>query len=45
MKLIKKKVIHDIRNYYDITVEKNHNFVLENGIVAKNCGVRSRILG
>lgn len=30
MRIIKKKIIKDERNYWDITIPKNHNFVLDN---------------
>lgn len=38
MKIKKIEKYHDNQNYYDITVEDNHNFVLENGSVVHNCG-------
>jgi len=38
MKIIRKEIIEDARNYYDITVDKYHNFVLANGAVVHNCG-------
>ncbi len=38
MKIIKKSIIKDERNYWDITVPINHNFVLSNGALVHNCG-------
>lgn len=38
MKIVKKTLIQDNTNYYDITVNNHHNFVLANGAVAHNCG-------
>ena len=38
MRIIKIEKIIDQQNYYDITVEDNHNFVLESGSVVHNCG-------
>lgn len=38
MKLIRKTIVEDKQNYWDITIPKNHNFVLENGLVVHNCG-------
>lgn len=38
MKIVRKTIIEDKRNYWDISVEDNHNFVLEDGTVAHNCG-------
>jgi len=39
MKLVRKTEIVDGRNYWDMTIPVNHNFVLENGVVVHNCGV------
>ncbi len=39
MKIVKKTLIKDDRNYWDMTIPKNHNFVLEDGCVVHNCGV------
>jgi len=38
MKIVRKEIISDDRNYWDITIPDNHNFVLENGSVVHNCG-------
>jgi intein/homing endonuclease len=38
MKLVRKTEIVDGRNYWDMTIPVNHNFVLENGVVVHNCG-------
>jgi len=38
MKITKKTIIKDERKYWDISVEDNHNFILEDGTVAHNCG-------
>lgn len=38
MRIIRKTFIEDHRNYWDITIPDNHNFVLENGNVVHNCG-------
>ena len=38
VKLVAKTYIDDQRNYFDITVEDNHNFVLADGTVVHNCG-------
>jgi hypothetical protein len=38
MKIVRKTIIEDKRKYWDISVEDNHNFVLEDGTVAHNCG-------
>jgi len=39
MKVIKKTIIEDKRNYYDLTITKTHNFCLSNGEVVHNTGV------
>jgi len=38
MKITKVEHIVDNTDYYDITVQDTHNFVLENGTVVHNCG-------
>ncbi|MGH7746790.1 MAG: hypothetical protein ACREQ5_18855, partial [Candidatus Dormibacteria bacterium] len=38
MRIRSVKRIDDKRNYFDITVEDTHNFVLESGSVVHNCG-------
>ncbi len=38
MKIVKKTIVIDKRNYWDITIPDNHNFVLQNGTVVHNCG-------
>ena len=38
MKLVRKTEIVDNRNYWDMTIPVNHNFILANGIVVHNCG-------
>lgn len=38
MKLVRKTEINDDRNYWDMTIPVNHNFVLANGVVVHNCG-------
>lgn len=38
MKIIAKKTIKSTENFFDIQMEKNHNFVLANGVIAHNCG-------
>lgn len=38
MKIVKKSILQDYRNYWDITVSPHHNFVLANGCVVHNCG-------
>ena len=37
MKLIQKKIIQDKSVYWDLSIPKNHNYVLENGLVVHNC--------
>lgn len=38
MRIVKKQIVEDKENYWDITIPKNHNFVLDNGCVVHNCG-------
>lgn len=38
MKVLRKRYIEDKRNYWDMTVPGNHNFVLSDGTVVHNCG-------
>ena len=38
MKIVRKTVLTDARNYWDITIPGNHTFVLGNGTVVHNCG-------
>lgn len=38
MKIVRKTSIEERVNYWDITIPKNHTFVLENGTVVHNCG-------
>lgn len=38
MKIVRKSIIKDERNYWDITIPKTHTFILENGTVVHNCG-------
>ena len=39
MKIVKKKTINSDELYWDMTIPKNHNYVLENGNVVHNTGV------
>jgi ribonucleoside-diphosphate reductase alpha chain len=39
MKIRHIKKYEDSINYFDLTTPKNHNYVLENGVVVHNCGV------
>lgn len=39
MKIRNIKKYKDSINYFDLTTPKNHNYVLENGVVVHNCGV------
>ena len=38
MKIVKKRYVEDKRNYWDMTIPGNHNFVLGDGTVVHNCG-------
>lgn len=38
MKIVRKSIIEDERNYWDITIPKTHTFILKNGTVVHNCG-------
>lgn len=38
MKIKKIETISDNENYYDISVEDNHNFLLDDGTIVHNCG-------
>ena len=38
MRIVSKKFVTDDRNYWDMTIPVNHNFVLSDGTVVHNCG-------
>lgn len=38
MRIVRKSRIEDKRDYWDITIPDNHNFILSNGCIVHNCG-------